>query len=151
MSEVDIVSMCRRYKYCMISNHLPSNLTTLPVQTDDKWLAATYNSLPECGGKQLQNKARIAMIGFKWYSEHSGKQAVTFTAKEPTAVKCPKQQDCHDCGVCVAGFALTVALGLAITSAPAEYPSQLRARWHDAIEVGIKEQECITLDKTFLA
>ena len=87
------------------------------------------------------------MTGFRWYS----KQAATFTTKEPTAVPCAKQQNYHDCGMCVAGFALTVVLGLDITSAPAEYPSQLRARWHDAIEAGIKEQRHITLDKSFLA
>ena len=62
-----------------------------------------------------------------------------------------RQKNYRDCGMSVAGFALSVALGLDITSAPAEYPSQLRARWHDAIEAGIKEQQCITLDKTFLA
>jgi len=54
-------------------------------------------------------------------------------------VTCARQENHHDCGMCVAGFALTVALGLDITSAPAEYPSQLRARWHDAIEAGIKD------------
>ncbi len=91
------------------------------MQTDDKWLATTYNSLPECGGKELHQKARIAMTGFKWY----GNQAATFTTQEPTAVTCAKQQNYHDYGMCVAGFALTVALGLDITSAPAEYPSQL--------------------------
>lgn len=28
----------------------------MPVQTDDKWLATTYNSMPECGGEELQNR-----------------------------------------------------------------------------------------------
>ncbi len=82
MSGVDIVSVCHQYKYCMLSNQLLSNLTTLPVQTDDKWLATTHNRLPECGGKKLHQEARTAMASFKWY----GKQAATFTAKEPTAV-----------------------------------------------------------------
>ncbi len=71
MSGVDIVSMCHRYKYCMLSNQLPSSLTTLPVQTDDKWLAMTYNSLPECGGKQLHKKACIAMVPMVWSQVHS--------------------------------------------------------------------------------
>lgn len=114
------------------------------LQIDDRWLATTYNSLPECGGKELHKKACIAMVGFQYYG-------ATFTAKDPTAVTCARQKNYRDCGMCVAGFALTVALGLDITSTPAEYPSQLRARWHDAIEAGIKEQRCITLDKTFLA
>ena len=70
---------------------------------------------------------------------------------ELTAVTCAKQQNNHDCGMCVAGFALTVAVGLDIINAPAEYPSQLRARWHDAIEAGIREQRRTTLDKNFLA
>ncbi|KAL0032951.1 hypothetical protein WJX77_008107 [Trebouxia sp. C0004] len=114
------------------------------LQTDDKWLATTYNSLPECGGKELLQKARTAMAGFKWY----GRQAATFTTEEPIVVICAKQQNCHDCGMCLAGFALTVVLGLAINSAPAECPSQLLARWHDAIEAGFRDQR---LDKTFLA
>ena len=70
-----------------------------------------------------------------------GKQAATFTTKEPTPVTCAKQL------LCVPGFALPVAWGLDITSAPAEYPSQLRARWQDANEAGIREQRCITLLK----
>lgn len=46
------------------------------------------------------------MIGFKCYGKQSGKQAVSFTAKEPSAVKCAKQQNGHDCGMCIAGFLL---------------------------------------------
>ena len=49
--------------------------------------------------------------------------------------------------MCVPGFALPVAWGLDITSAPAEYSSQLRARWHDANEAGIGEQRCIIYSK----
>ena len=67
-------ALCHQYKYC-VSNELPSNLAVLPVQTDDKWLFTTYTSVPECGGKELHQKAHIAMTGFTWY----GKQAATFT------------------------------------------------------------------------
>ena len=84
-----------------MSNQLPGNLTMPPVQTGDKWLATTYNRLPECGYKELHQKlplkASVAMTDVKWH----GKQAATFTTKEPTAVTCAKQQNYNDCGMCV--------------------------------------------------
>ncbi len=59
-------------------------MTTLPVQTDDKWLATAYNSLAKCGDKELHRKARIAMVGFQWCG-------ATCTAREATAVTCARQ------------------------------------------------------------
>lgn len=79
--------------------------TLLYVQTADKWLTTTFNSLNACacGGAELHTMAMVAMEDF----QKLGKRAVVFSADHPA---CPEQKDGRTCGMCIIGFALTVIL-----------------------------------------
>ncbi len=61
------------------------------------------------------------------------------------------QENGVDCGMCIAGFALALALGLAIESCPTKFPADLRKRWHAAVVTGIDTSQFACLDNTFLA
>lgn len=105
-----------------------------------------YNSLANCGDEQLHEKAVLAMQGFEAF----GAGVMRFDSAVPRYVACPGQRNHVDCGMCVAGFALSLALGLDISEAPTCYPSQLRKRWHDGISAGVHTKQFALLDESML-
>ena len=78
-------------------------------------------------------------------------QNISIDHAQSEPVKCPQQVNDLDCGMCIAGFALTVALGADIGRAPAEYPSDVRAKWHSAFLRGFNANEAVVLNDSFLA
>lgn len=82
--------------------------------------------------------------------EDFGDGAMRFNTAEPCTVTCPEQLNHIDCGMCVAGFALSLALGLDTDEAPTEYPSQLRKKWHDCIADAVHNKQFALLDESML-
>ena len=116
------------------------------MQNDD-WVATTYNSLPSCGAAELKQKTIMAMNAFR---NHSKGQVHFAPCSGPLEMPCVAQQNLHDCGMSVAGFALTLALGLNRSCVPSEFSAQLRAKWCSAISDGLKTDLPVLLDETFL-
>ena len=82
--------------------------------------------------------------------EDFGAGAMRFNTAEPCTVTCPEQLNHIDCGMCVAGFALSLALGLDTDEAPTEYPSHLRKKWHDCIADAVHNKQFALLDESML-
>lgn len=110
------------------------------------WKAETYNSLPSCGSVDLQQKALAIQQAFEAY----GKGSVKFTSAKPSSVKCPTQVNGSDCGMCIAGFALTIALGCSVWDAPTEYLPSLRSKWHACIADALQHTKFALLDSHYL-
>ena len=113
-----------------------------------------YNSLPDHGRYELPKKALSAMRDFrKFHTNVHGAELHWKDSKFNATAdmgKCLVQVNGDDCGMCVAGTALSLALGLQTAMAPAVYPPQLRSRWHDAIKQAHAMRLPAVLDETFL-
>ena len=110
------------------------------------WKADTYNSLPGCGDEALEQKAVIIMEAFQEY----GNESMCFVTPVPCPVKCPTQVNNDDCGMCIAGYALAIALELTVLDAPVEFPTQLRGKWHACIANAVQNGHCALLNKSYL-
>ena len=111
------------------------------------WKAESFNSLPGCGDADLVQKAVIVMQALAAYSDGTAK----FTTTRPHPMKCPTQANGDDCGMCIGGIALTIALGCSISDAPVEYPSLLRNKWAACIANAMQRQECAVLGRHYLS
>lgn len=87
------------------------------------------------------------MQGFEAF----GDGAVRFTSAQPDVVlDCTQQANGTDCGMCIAGFALALALGLSVDSLPTQYSRQLRKRWHDCLAEGLHNKRHVILSADLL-
>ena len=115
------------------------------LQTGGKWVAQLYNSLVRVGQAELQQKVAVVINTLKKL-DHK----IKFDYVSTSSVECPQQVNDVDCGMCVAGAALTIALGLDIGRAPTEYPWDVRAKWHAAFLHGWIAKEAVLLNESFL-
>ena len=73
-----------------------------------EWTVQTYNSIPGCYAPELQQHAIDAMAAFEQFSQSIVK--VIYNRAEPAVMPCPVQDNAVDCGMCVLGFTLSLAL-----------------------------------------
>ena len=111
------------------------------------WKAESFNSLPTCGVADLERKASLIMQALTACSEGAAK----FTRARPCPMQCPTQVNGNNCGMCVGGMALAIALGCSISDVPVDYPPQLRRKWAACIQNAVQRQGCAMLDRHYLS
>ena len=104
----------------------------------------TYNSIPGYYATKLKQQGIDTMVAFKQFSPSDLK--VTYNRAKPAVVPCPVQDNAVDCGMCVLGFALSLALQSGIDKSPTTVSHGLRCRWHAAIADGIASSDFTNLD-----